>query len=429
MVLRNSDPVNCRSGVLVYYALLMLIVVRTSLEGDRSGLWAVHGFGAAVIIVAAWRGGLIGDLVDAARRPAAWALFAFLAYFALMAALHPTVSDVYFRHLARDIGPALLFGVIVFGSGRFPRRVEAFAAIFALAVLALCTAMLWNALRPDIFLARPFPGERLAYQAFGINLVMFVVTLIAIAATYAGPWAKKREWVWALGTPTLFVVAFFVAQMIGSNLASALLFVAALTIGITGLWHYRSDWHGAGRIATGGVAGLALVGIVLATAPPMRFMAFKAPAQIATPGNVTSVRPAPCAASTPAPARSVMHNVDQRIDLARHHGWQQVAVASITGNLAADRDVTGGAGSYLHSIASVQTHLGLIGSALLLGFLVPGIWRTYKMPRHPVLKISALAILLMSLFAFFIWPPLWFLVGGMIGGMTAHPTPCASKSH
>lgn len=111
-------------------------------------------------------------------------------------------------------------------------------------------------------------------------------------------------------------------------------------------------------------------------------------------GNVDSIWDTPSVAS--------------RIDLILTCGAAQFARAPWIGDLAAEL-MTCGPGEYLHSLLSIQTHLGLVGSALALVVLarslqVLGSRREYRALLWPLGLVVAVA----GIGAFFTWLPLWF---------------------
>lgn len=72
---------------------------------------------------------------------------------------------------------------------------------------------------------------------------------------------------------------------------------------------------------------------------------------------------------------------------------------------------------YIHSsLISVQTHLGFIGSLLLLSFFGTKLYHVYRYAGNEGLKVIAPPILFAAtISSFFSWGPLWFLIGALYG--------------
>ncbi len=106
-------------------------------------------------------------------------------------------------------------------------------------------------------------------------------------------------------------------------------------------------------------------------------------------------------------------SIQSRLQILLESGLQQLAVNPLTGDLAAD-EIVGHPNGYIHSILSVQSHLGIIGSILLFCFLTERLIKLYRSNGNAVLKVVTPPIMLMALIGtFFIWMPLWFLVGAL----------------
>ena len=102
-----------------------------------------------------------------------------------------------------------------------------------------------------------------------------------------------------------------------------------------------------------------------------------------------------------------------RIDIFMNTGIDQLSINPLFGNLGADY-IVGQPGSYIHSIISVQSHLGMIGTFLLLGYLLHRFYRLYVNDGRSVLKIITPPILFISFIGtFFTWLVFWFLVGAL----------------
>lgn len=106
-------------------------------------------------------------------------------------------------------------------------------------------------------------------------------------------------------------------------------------------------------------------------------------------------------------------NLMTRIDIIKESGVPQILYNPLWGDLSVDRIITGEPGWYIHSIVSVQTHLGIFGSILLFGYIVYGIC-LLRATRNPIVKSMFLSVLVMAfLSSFIIWLPLWFALGAV----------------
>ena len=106
-------------------------------------------------------------------------------------------------------------------------------------------------------------------------------------------------------------------------------------------------------------------------------------------------------------------SIQSRLDIFLNSSIDQLAVNPVFGNLAADK-IVGHPGYYIHSIVSVQTHLGFIGSVFLFIFILHCIVNLYSNKRYPTLKILTFFIMIVSFIGtFFTWMPLWFLIGSL----------------
>jgi hypothetical protein len=106
-------------------------------------------------------------------------------------------------------------------------------------------------------------------------------------------------------------------------------------------------------------------------------------------------------------------SLQARLQILMESGAEQLSLNPLLGDLAADH-VVGNPGGYIHSIVSVQSHLGVIGSILLFGFLLERLIFLYRSRGNLILKAITPPIMAMAVFAtFFTWMPLWFLIGAL----------------
>ncbi|MBB6012235.1 hypothetical protein HNR59_001580 [Aquamicrobium lusatiense] len=108
-------------------------------------------------------------------------------------------------------------------------------------------------------------------------------------------------------------------------------------------------------------------------------------------------------------------SIQSRVEIWLDRGLEQLSVNPVFGDLAADV-VTGSPGYYLHSVFSVQTHLGIIGSLLFFPAFAGLVWSVYSLGVSRTLKSITLPLLIVAVLAsFWTWMPLWFLIGAMWG--------------
>ncbi len=123
--------------------------------------------------------------------------------------------------------------------------------------------------------------------------------------------------------------------------------------------------------------------------------------------------------------RNIAYSLIGRIEILKSDFLTQWAYSPIFGNVAVD-DLTTGRGTYAHSLLSVLTHLGLVGTVLLLAYFAslyaelrrpPGLFSgfppLYRDPELGQLRlILAVIFVVFALLAtFFTWLPLWAAFG------------------
>lgn len=114
-------------------------------------------------------------------------------------------------------------------------------------------------------------------------------------------------------------------------------------------------------------------------------------------------------------------SMDSRLDILQKNYIEQASYNPIFGNTQVDV-LTTGEGNYAHSLISIFSHLGLIGTCiftLLLLFLYREITKNYvnnslyDTPKFRLFRLLSLGLLLLYalLTAFMTWMPLWFAIG------------------
>lgn len=100
---------------------------------------------------------------------------------------------------------------------------------------------------------------------------------------------------------------------------------------------------------------------------------------------------------------------------ARTRLWVEEGVSQLAQNpLLGDPGIGLLDGAYAHSIVSVQTHLGIIGTSLLLFVLSVGFFRLRQHRGAGPIRVAVVPILSVgAVSSFFVWLPLWFAIGGL----------------
>lgn len=107
-----------------------------------------------------------------------------------------------------------------------------------------------------------------------------------------------------------------------------------------------------------------------------------------------------------------------RWEILTEYGLLQLAVDPIFGRVNAENVV--GANLYVHSLLSIQTHLGLIGVMLFLFFLAWSWFSTVGRSMEKTVIVLASPVLFVCLIgSFFTWYPLWFVSGVMVAASSA----------
>lgn len=123
-------------------------------------------------------------------------------------------------------------------------------------------------------------------------------------------------------------------------------------------------------------------------------------------------------------------SVSSRIDLADQF-WTHWSYSPVVGEFFVDR-LTTGPGTYIHSLVSTLPHLGLMGTALLLIYLLTVAAEIASRIRHErrracattaVFSAALLALILLTALAsaFLTWTPLWFALGLLASPIALKP--------
>lgn len=229
----------------------------------------------------------------------------------------------------------------------------------------------------------------------------------------------------------LAVFLFFLAQAAGSNNASLSVILLCLTIFameiISRSFVERRDIRCKDVLSfvavfVGLVAGLAVVILFIASSlPPMRVFNYQpvhslfdyrddVPVSDQTVGLSASSNVPGGSASQVLPS-----SVTARVEILRSHALNQLRVNPIFGDLRAER-FEGGEGRYLHSLLSIQTHLGIVGSILFFGFYALRFSLVQVNGTQGSLGLAVVGTLFVVgvTSTFFTWVPIWFAVGALL---------------
>lgn len=399
-------------GALVAVLLIshgLLVAANLSLVGSRgwypSPELVLAGMLVALTLASDLTTRVAGSLL---RNGIAVLLLALLIHYLVGAVRSPlAVQAVLLRSHLLEVARWSLIGFVTMSGVRFRLAVpgaRAAGSIRAAAVIA--TVAFWvtvfligqqglQAMRINIFLI--IAGEGAFYQLFGDYFIIAAGLTLGLQAM----WCRDHQHAgYAFPAFVLLVVlqgvaSFFLLQLFGSNKAPL---VVVLMCGMAVLVARPTHWLFRGfayrRRALPGLAVLlgtlafAMIMLPQLDLPPMRIFGF---------GEETSVLE-----ST---------SVTSRGEFLVEAGPAQLLDSPLFGNLSMGTL----SGTYLHSsLLSLQSHLGVVGTALLGVVLLVGWRRVRHDPTAGVLRVTFWPILATSaVSSFFTWGPLWFVVGGL----------------
>lgn len=343
-------------------------------------------------------------------------LLSFLFYYLVMAIGYPDtqISSDHISRITKSVMPFFLAGFVMFGKielhsiHEFPKHSQSIRSIllntpliasllFCLLVIALITSMFWSIRRADIFLIKNFAEHGgIHYQAFGFFALLTFIGVLKIIHYYL---KQKKDYYITFCFIVICVWFVFSVSLalVGSNKG---LFALVLILLMCIIYAKPKNYvikHNKIRLKKlfivlsillfCGGASFYISGIEL---PYLKIFGY---------GDQTSLLK--------------NQSLVDRIEIFMDEGIDQLFINPVFGNLGAEY-IVGTPGRYIHSIISVQSHLGIIGSFLLLSYFIHRLYRLYANDGRSVLKMITPPIFFISLIgAFFAWPGLWFLIGAL----------------
>lgn len=362
-------------------------------------------------------------------------LLLFCVYFFYRAASYPLaeVSQTYKKIAFSRIGAGILLGFFVLsavheGSGRTRRcrtRFDLLALAIAVAALIWISYRLFLRARSDIFLIEINSGSQSFYQDFGNYLLLWYICVVVLLRRWASSrWGIFRAPACVGMLLSLTVWTSLLSQVVGSNNATAsILAIGVITAFGDFFMHLRWNqgwkrWVGGSILFGEGVLSCVVVAALLVNLPPLRIFNFQPVYHLAGSQDQESQQQGP-QWQEPVddwwlPSLSVSNSsLTSRVKIFSDVGRDQILVNPLFGDLGAEI-VTGSRGNYLHSVFSIQTHTGLIGSLLLSGFLLSRVKSLTKVIRYydfAVCVVIGVTFTMAVAATFFLWLPFWFVIG------------------
>lgn len=414
----NNNPASRLEFIsLIYFTLALVATVKAILTGDNSFYWMAHLVFICLFIIVLFSTNALRVLITQfTGNFGGVCLLFFLFYYMVMAIGYQdaVVSSNHIRYITRAVIPGFLTGFVLFsktgilsvrGFPKLHQSIRSFllntpllvSLLFCLLAIVLVLSMFLSIRRTDIFLITNITeGDEIDYQAFGEYALLVFIGALTILYYYL---KQKRDYyitfcsiVFCLG----FVFSIALA-LVGSNKELVALILILLMCVVYAKPKNYVIKHNKIRLKKlfivlsillfCGAVSFYISGIEL---PYLRIFGF---------GQQTSLLE--------------NESLVSRINIFMDTGIDQLSINPLFGNLGADY-IVGRPGSYIHSIISVQSHLGMIGTLLLLGYLMHRLYRLYANDGRSLLKIITPPILFVSLVGtFFTWFVFWFLIGAL----------------
>jgi hypothetical protein len=413
----NSLTYRLEFIALIYFTLTLIASANLTLTGDNSYFWKAHfAFIASFIIILFLTNTLSVVITQFVRNFGGVCLLLFLFYYFIMTVGYPNpqISSNHLRCITREVIPGFLLGFVFSGKieilrvHEFPKLSQSIRSIllnspiivsllFYLFIVIAILAAMWSIRRTDIFLITNIADlDQLYYQTFGKYSLLAFIGALMILYYYL---KQKRNYyiIFCFIVICLGFIVIITLAMVGSNKELvALTLILFMCISYAKPKHFLLKHN---KIYLGNLLIVLLVLLLCGAAwfcvsgielPYLRIFGFQ---------ESTSV----------LESRSLISRIEMFMDT----GIEQIAINPVFGNLGAEY-IVGRPGGYIHSLISVQSHLGMIGTFLLLGYLTHRLYRLYANDGRSVLKMITPSILFISFIGtFFTWLPFWFLIGAL----------------
>ena len=324
------------------------------------------------------------------------------------------ISSNHIRYITRAVIPGFLLGFVSFGKieihkiHKFPTPSKSIRSIllnspliasllFCMMVIFLILSVFWSIRRTDIFLIHNIAKlDEQYYQMFGTYMLLTFIVSIMILYFYL---RQKRNY-YIMFCLVIFCLGFLVSIIL-LLAGSVKELVALVLILFMSVIYAKPDYfifrHN--RIRIKNLFIVLLVLLLCGSAcfymsdielPMLRIFGFQGEASLLENPSLIS-----------------------RVEILQGVGIKQLSINPVFGNLGAEY-IVGRPGEYIHSLISVQSHLGIIGSFLLFAYLLHRLYRLYANSCRFVLKMITPPILFISFIGtFFTWVVFWFLAGAL----------------
>ncbi len=418
--LLGARPAQSRAGLALVVCWLAVLAATWTLR-TASGLVPQM---LNLVLVYSGVAGLVVALVRSPRFPAErlTALVLVLGavgwYFSkVLLAPEPAVFWQHVGNLLGGVLPGLVLGALVglaasdLVVGREPAAqssaqlmwFDRILVLDGITVALLAIYLLANTLDDVLLVSTELLAGAETYQTIGDALTVNLLSAYLLARVRRRVGYDPRRALGLLGLPLLCVATLGCAVLTGSNklllvAAGVLLAVALPSLGAA--WRRRPGWTTAGTLSALALA-LTLIAFVGGLDDVLALT------RLLDYGQVDSILDTPSLAS--------------RSEILAACGALQFSYAPVLGEIAAEH-LSCGPGNYVHSLLSVQSHLGGVGSLLLIAVLARGAWAVRSDDAYrPMWTIGGLVLLVGLLAAFFAWLPFWYLLGAATG-IRAHPS-------
>lgn len=418
-------------SVALYLACCLFAALYLFKTGSGALFWPAHLLFAVLFVTSLLQRGTIGALLAGIVRAGSVfvALAAFMAYFLVRCIFTPyeQLGSYYAKIGISNLGLGVVLGFcLVYPLLSLGRSVAKAGLLLNVVALTLITIFIGANMRQDIFLIDLLPQNASYYQIFSDYLIMFFACCVLfIHAAKLGNGMPTRGFITRqVCSACLAIWAVLVAQGAGSNNAGA-------TITLMSAFYFMLDTVDTARSYDGkrrawllvsSLGGAIFIAVVVASLiavlPPLRIFNFDA----VSTSIVSSARQEPnTVLNVPTSVLARVENLD--------FFWQQFAIDPVWGHLGAEL-IIGKPGGFPHSLLSVQSHLGAVGSIMLLLFLGLAVARPNFRRFDTPLPAITVAILLIGLAAtFFTWMPFWFLAGLLLGTAAINRPRVQSGTH